>query len=574
MEGDEPHALEHPRLDPGRDLVLHLAVGHVAPPDQDVRPRENLGRQAVLRLVERRGRRGDPRLLPEVVRDDRVHPLRVDLPDRLLVFHGIAGRFALFFFVKMSLVVRKLLLLHSVFKFRYHELSYNASGFRREPVVPVDCGRAGAVVSHSIRLLRLIDALGYICESASYIDTKKRGVSGSPVLGPNKKLGRILLQELLHSGVPRGAVEYVAYAAGFVEKVQGSFIAAWCDQTVVLDQHAPVQGHVGRCQQVDRVPLSFHVVVLHALDGVEYAAPPGFHPVLGDRGEKLQTTLLGKVYERGHGAVVLAGLQIASQPLSVFAHIFVHVDYFGHHDYIAAFVPFERYAAAALALSSLYLKYPCEKQGAGDMGKMQQQILLEGAFKGHSLGIHAFSPQHKGTGKGLSCAPVLVERFPGTIREGARTSLGPLLVHPSRRGFAAIGGPEHVSPEFELFFALVVRGQSAFQSRALGNGHDVDEVLLRLHLTLLLRRLLHRIHGFLTGPFRFALHRYPLRVVKFVEQGLEALPGEADCPALALAPCYLREGRHSSLLHGPHQKDQPRQPGLVLRGGEQFGLVL
>ena len=63
VEHDEAHATQHCVLDPVDDLVAHLVVAHVTPPEQHVGRRQHLGRQAVFRLLEGRG--------PDVERPER-----------------------------------------------------------------------------------------------------------------------------------------------------------------------------------------------------------------------------------------------------------------------------------------------------------------------------------------------------------------------------------------------------------------------------------------------------------------------------------------------------------------------
>ena len=53
VKDDEPHALKNPLLHAVHDFVLDLAVGHVAPPVQDVGVVEHLLGQPVLGLVQR-----------------------------------------------------------------------------------------------------------------------------------------------------------------------------------------------------------------------------------------------------------------------------------------------------------------------------------------------------------------------------------------------------------------------------------------------------------------------------------------------------------------------------------------
>ena len=75
---------QHVPVHPLDDLVGHLGVGGVPPPDQHVGAGEHLLGEPVLGLVER-GRADDRRIaevLLDALGDRRVHALRVDLRDR------------------------------------------------------------------------------------------------------------------------------------------------------------------------------------------------------------------------------------------------------------------------------------------------------------------------------------------------------------------------------------------------------------------------------------------------------------------------------------------------------------
>jgi hypothetical protein len=55
MQGDEPHAAEHPRLHAIDELVGDIGVCAMAPPDKDIGRIEQLAREALAGLVERGG---------------------------------------------------------------------------------------------------------------------------------------------------------------------------------------------------------------------------------------------------------------------------------------------------------------------------------------------------------------------------------------------------------------------------------------------------------------------------------------------------------------------------------------
>jgi hypothetical protein len=85
MQDDQPHAGPDGLGHALHDLVRDLLVGGVAPPKEDVRPREAACGQAVLGLLQ--GRRGglDGPVLVQRVGDGLVHALGIDSGDDLVL---------------------------------------------------------------------------------------------------------------------------------------------------------------------------------------------------------------------------------------------------------------------------------------------------------------------------------------------------------------------------------------------------------------------------------------------------------------------------------------------------------
>ena len=52
MEHNQPHAVQHPAVYPLDNFVLHLAMGHMSPPDEHVGTFQHLPGQAVFRLAQ------------------------------------------------------------------------------------------------------------------------------------------------------------------------------------------------------------------------------------------------------------------------------------------------------------------------------------------------------------------------------------------------------------------------------------------------------------------------------------------------------------------------------------------
>ena len=82
MQNDQAHAFEDPFLNPLNDLVLHLGVRGVTPPDQNVCLQEARLRQTMFRFLQGGGtcRQIAGR---ETFRDAVVHSVRVDFSNGL-----------------------------------------------------------------------------------------------------------------------------------------------------------------------------------------------------------------------------------------------------------------------------------------------------------------------------------------------------------------------------------------------------------------------------------------------------------------------------------------------------------
>ena len=78
MQDDQAHAFPDALLHALDDLVGDLAMGGMAPPEQHVGRGEALGGQAVLGLLERRGRGLDPAVLVERRGNRRMHAVRIE----------------------------------------------------------------------------------------------------------------------------------------------------------------------------------------------------------------------------------------------------------------------------------------------------------------------------------------------------------------------------------------------------------------------------------------------------------------------------------------------------------------
>src|SRR3954469_5371649 len=84
MEHDESHPIEHAGVDAIDDLVGHLVVRDMAPPDEDIGLGEDGGGQALIRLVEGGRPHEEPVLLAKACSDGSVDPVRVDGSDGIV----------------------------------------------------------------------------------------------------------------------------------------------------------------------------------------------------------------------------------------------------------------------------------------------------------------------------------------------------------------------------------------------------------------------------------------------------------------------------------------------------------
>ena len=84
VQHDQAHPLEDALLHAIDDRVLHLSMGHVPPPDEDVRADQHLLGEAVLGLIEGGAPRLDVGLAVEERHDGAMDSLRVD-PGHLLI---------------------------------------------------------------------------------------------------------------------------------------------------------------------------------------------------------------------------------------------------------------------------------------------------------------------------------------------------------------------------------------------------------------------------------------------------------------------------------------------------------
>ena len=85
MQSDKAHPAGVDALaDPLDKRVVHFAVRHVAPPDEDVGRVQHRVRQALIRVVEGGERHVDVAAFGERLADDGVDAVRIDLADPLL----------------------------------------------------------------------------------------------------------------------------------------------------------------------------------------------------------------------------------------------------------------------------------------------------------------------------------------------------------------------------------------------------------------------------------------------------------------------------------------------------------
>jgi hypothetical protein len=79
VQDDQAHALQHSLLDAVDDRIGDLAVRHVTPPRQDIRPRQTLRGEPVLRFLQRRRfHAGLGRAFPDRLGNRLVHPPGID----------------------------------------------------------------------------------------------------------------------------------------------------------------------------------------------------------------------------------------------------------------------------------------------------------------------------------------------------------------------------------------------------------------------------------------------------------------------------------------------------------------
>jgi hypothetical protein len=81
MKGDETHSFPDPAKDALDNFILHLPMGRMAPPDQNVGIREHTFSQAMLRFLERNRADLQVSVFPQGSRDAFVHPFGVYLPN-------------------------------------------------------------------------------------------------------------------------------------------------------------------------------------------------------------------------------------------------------------------------------------------------------------------------------------------------------------------------------------------------------------------------------------------------------------------------------------------------------------
>ena len=90
MEHDQPHPFEHPALYPVDELVAHLVVGDMAPPDQHIGLGQGRLAQPLLRVVEGDHLGVDIALRPQALDERRTDSVRVDLLNGLVAFFVLA----------------------------------------------------------------------------------------------------------------------------------------------------------------------------------------------------------------------------------------------------------------------------------------------------------------------------------------------------------------------------------------------------------------------------------------------------------------------------------------------------
>ena len=87
VQEDDAHAGPDGIADAVNDVVAHIAMGGVAPPDQHVGLGQFRGRQAVVGVLQGDGRGGHGGVAVQRVGDGGVHALRVDpCHDAVLAF--------------------------------------------------------------------------------------------------------------------------------------------------------------------------------------------------------------------------------------------------------------------------------------------------------------------------------------------------------------------------------------------------------------------------------------------------------------------------------------------------------
>ncbi len=98
VENDQPHAVEHPGMDPVDDVVAHFGMRLVAPPGKNFGLGQHRLGQAVLRLIQGRGLHRELTIRPKPGGDRPVDPIGIHLTVLLLFLlvpvlipHGYSG---------------------------------------------------------------------------------------------------------------------------------------------------------------------------------------------------------------------------------------------------------------------------------------------------------------------------------------------------------------------------------------------------------------------------------------------------------------------------------------------------
>ena len=77
MQHDQTHAVQHAVFDLGHNIVAHIAMGHMAPPNHHIGVGQHVVGQTVLRLIQRGGANLQVCIRTQTLSDRLVHPVWV-----------------------------------------------------------------------------------------------------------------------------------------------------------------------------------------------------------------------------------------------------------------------------------------------------------------------------------------------------------------------------------------------------------------------------------------------------------------------------------------------------------------